>query len=593
MKQTIIFSFLILIISCSPKTAEKAELQTAPQVTQDEMVFLTPFETQQNYSATYMEAILFYKQLEKAYPNYLSIKEVGFSDIGRPMHNIILSENGANTAEKTRQQNKQVLFINNAIHAGEPCGIDASMLLVRDILTSTYLKRQLQKLTIVIIPVYNIGGSLNRNSTTRANQNGPIEYGFRGNAQNLDLNRDFIKCDSKNALTFNQNFTNWMPDVFIDNHTSNGADYQYTMTLIPTQHNKLAAPLAKVLNEEMLPFLFKNMKARKWEMTPYVYARTTPDEGIAGFLDLPRYSSGYASLFNCISFMPETHMLKPYKDRVRSTLIFMNATIDFMVRNEVKLKAAKAAAIAETKTKSTFDINWEIDRTKVDSIIFKGYTAKYKPSEISGLERLYYDQNEPYEKVIPHYNYYKTTQQIEKPKAYFVPQSAWKIIERLQNNKVEMQQLQSDTILEVEVYYIEDYETKKQAYEGHYLHSKVKVRTEMQKVKVKKGDYLIFTNQDKNRYIIETLEPQAPDSYFAWNFFDAVLQRKEYFSPYVFEDLAVQILTENPDIKAALATKKAEDEKFRNSAYDQLFFIYERSQLAEKTYMRYPVFRLK
>ncbi len=592
MKQTIIFSFLILIISCSPKTAEKAELQTAPQVTQDEMVFLTPFETQQNYSATYMEAILFYKQLEKAYPNYLSIKEVGFSDIGRPMHNIILSENGANTAEKTRQQNKQVLFINNAIHAGEPCGIDASMLLVRDILTSTYLKRQLQKLTIVIIPVYNIGGSLNRNSTTRANQNGPIEYGFRGNAQNLDLNRDFIKCDSKNALTFNQNFTNWMPDVFIDNHTSNGADYQYTMTLIPTQHNKLAAPLAKVLNEEMLPFLFKNMKARKWEMTPYVYARTTPDEGIAGFLDLPRYSSGYASLFNCISFMPETHMLKPYKDRVRSTLIFMNATIDFMVRNEVKLKAAKAAAIAETKTKSTFDINWEIDRTKVDSIIFKGYTAKYKPSEISGLERLYYDQNEPYEKVIPHYNYYKTTQQIEKPKAYFVPQSAWKIIERLQNNKVEMQQLQSDTILEVEVYYIEDYETKKQAYEGHYLHSKVKVRTEMQKVKVKKGDYLIFTNQDKNRYIIETLEPQAPDSYFAWNFFDAVLQRKEYFSPYVFEDLAVKILAKNPIIKQELEAKKATDEKFKNSAYDQLFFIYERSQLAEQTYMRYPVFRL-
>ncbi len=593
MKQTIFFSFLILIIGCTPKVVETVKTTSIPQVVQDNMVYITPFETKRNYSATYMEAISFYKQLEKAYPNNLMIKEVGVSDVGRPMYNIILSENGANTTEKTREQNKQILFINNAIHAGEPCGIDASMLLVRDILASDYLKRQLKKLTIVIIPVYNIGGSLNRNNTTRANQNGPIEYGFRGNAQNLDLNRDFIKCDSKNATTFNKNFTNWMPDIFIDNHTSNGADYQYTMTLIPTQHNKLAKPLADILNDEMLPDLFRKMKVNRYEMTPYVYARTTPDEGIAGFLDLPRYSSGYAALFNCISFMPETHMLKPYKDRVKSTRAFMLSVVSFMYKNEDKLKAAKAAAIAETKTKKNFDINWEMDRTKVDSINFKGYTAKYKPSEISGLERLYYDQNEPYEKIIPHYNYYKASQTIEKPTAYLVPQSAWKAIERLQNNKVEMQQLQSDTTLDVEVYYIEDYESRTAVYEGHYLHSDVKVRTEKQSVKVKKGDFLIFTNQDKNRYIIETLEPQAPDSYFAWNFFDAFLQRKEYFSPYVFEDLAVQILAENPTLKAELETKKAADEKFRNSAYAQLFFIYERSILAEKTYMRYPIFRLK
>ena len=71
--------------------------------------------------------------------------------------------------------------------------------------------------------------ALNRNSTTRTNQNGPESYGFRGNARNYDLNRDFIKSDTKNAKTFAQIFHLVQPDVFIDNHVSNGADYQYIL----------------------------------------------------------------------------------------------------------------------------------------------------------------------------------------------------------------------------------------------------------------------------------------------------------------------------------------------------------------------------
>ena len=212
------------------------------------------------------------------------------------------------------------------------------------------LQKYLENLVIIVIPIYNIGGALNRNSTTRANQNGPESYGFRGNAQNLDLNRDFIKCDSKNARTFNQIFTEWQPDVFIDNHTSNGADYQYTLTLIPTQHNKLDPNLAAYLYDEMLPRLYKDMAKTDYEMTPYVYARNTPDEGIAEFLDLPRYSSGYAALFNTISFMPETHMLKPFKGRVESVRLFMDCMIKTMHDDHEKIKIARQKAIENTKS---------------------------------------------------------------------------------------------------------------------------------------------------------------------------------------------------------------------------------------------------
>ncbi len=357
-----------------------------------------------------------------------------------------------------------------------------------------------------------------------------MAHGFRGNARNYDLNRDFIKCDTKNAQTFNQIYTQWLPDVFIDNHTSNGADYPYTMTMIATQHNKLSQPLAVFMDKTLMPDLYTQMAARNWEMSPYVYARTTPDEGIAAFLDLPRYSSGYAALHNAISFMPETHMLKPYKDRVESTHTYMVCMLEAMDKHRVALQKARQKAIDETKTKLVFDVNWEMDTAKPSKIKFKGYEAKYKKSEVSGLDRLYYDHNAPYEKEITYIKNYKSTLKIKKPIAYIIPQAYADIVERLKWNGVEVKQLTNKQTLNLEMYRIKDYDTTKYPYEGHYLHSNITVNKIAQDWTYQKGDYVVFVNQAANKYIIETLEPQAPDSFFAWNFFDSILMQKEHFS---------------------------------------------------------------
>ena len=582
----IFFVFSIFIFSNLPKPAAQ-NVTSMPAINE----LITPFEKNNNSTATYFEAIEIYTSLAKQFPQ-LSLKEYGSTDSGYPLHLAIFSKNGEFDAEKIRKSGKQILMINNGIHPGEPCGVDASMLLLKDYLTNPELQKYLEHTVIVIIPLYNIGGALNRNSTTRANQNGPASYGFRGNAQNLDLNRDFVKCDSKNAKTFNKIFTQWQPDVFIDNHTSNGADYQYTMTLIATQHNKLDPHLAAYLKSEMLPRLYKDMAEAKFEMTPYVYARSTPGEGIAGFLDLPRYSSGYAALFNTISFMPETHMLKPFKDRVEGTKAFMDSMIKLMHDDREKLQSARLKAIENSKTKNEFELNWALDFENAEKINFKGYEAKYKPSEVSGLERLYYDRNAPYEKEIPFYNNYKPTLSIGKPEAYIIPQANGKIIQRLKWNGVEMQRLTKDLEVEVELYKIIDFETTGDAYEGHYLHSKLEVEKTSQNWLFRKGDYVVFTNQAGNRYIIETLEPQAPDSYFSWNFFDAILMQKEYFSSYVFEDLATEYLRNNPELKARLEEKKQEDEKFAASSRAQLDFVYRHSPWYEKTHRVYPVGRL-
>jgi len=570
----------LLIVICFFSQVQYATSQT-----------LTPFEkdTNHNITPTYQEVIAFYDVLAKDHTDIFQFQPYGNTDSGYPLHLGVLSRNGDFDVAKIKADNKLVIFINNAIHPGEPCGVDATMMMTRDFLEKRKNHPLPEDVVIVFVPFYNIGGGLNRGGYSRANQVGPQAHGFRGNAKHLDLNRDFIKTDSENAQTFNQLYTQWHPDIFIDNHTSNGADYQYVLTLIPTQHNKLSAPLANYLNNTMLPYLFEDMPQRGYDMTPYVNARNTPDEGIYGFLDLPRYSSGYAALHHAISFMPETHMLKPFKDRVQSVYQFMQSAITVAIRDKSIIQAARIEAISLDRKADSLAINWTLDLPKYDTLSFKGYEHGYKPSAISGIDRLFYDRSKPYTKSIPHFNYYKATEYAHVPKAYVIPQAYSRIMERMKNNGVKVEIMKGEGILHLAYARIDDYDTGKRPYEGHYLHNKVKVTWAKRSRAYRPGDFVIYTDQPAIRYIVETLEPTAPDSYFAWNFFDAILQQKEYFSSYVFEDTAAEYLKQNPDVKEALDKKKSEDPEFAKNGRAQLDFIYKRSPYYEYGHMLYPV----
>jgi len=547
---------------------------------------ITPFERDTNYSASYHECVDYYKGLAKDF-SLLTIAEAGPSDAGLPIYEIVIQSQDVSQVE-----DKLVLFINNAIHPGEPCGVDASMIFARDLCTKKEFIKLLEKVIVVIIPYYNVGGGLKRGSFSRANQEGPKEYGFRGNAKNLDLNRDFVKCDSKNAKTFNRLYNKWTPEVFIDNHTSNGADYQYVMTLIATQKDKLGPSMSKQLSESMLPKLYSDMSLTPYEMTPYVYAKHTPDHGIIGFLDSPRYSTGYAALHHSIGFMPETHMLKPFYDRVWSTYHFMSTTISYCYQNKEQLIQAYEVDVNYYANQKTIPIDWKISEEDVEEISFKGYQAGTKKSNISGQDRLYYDRTKPFEKLIPFRNKYIPTKEVSKPKLYIIPQAYDKVIDRLLLNGVKINRLNKDTIIEVEYYYIENYKTVQKPYEGHYLHYDIELSKRTMKENWQKGDYVIETGQETDRYIVETLEPEAPDSFFAWNFFDGILGQKEYFSDYVFEDLAEKILQNDPELKNKFELKKKQDQDFSNDAKAQLTYIYKQSPYYENTNSRYPIGRV-
>lgn len=543
------------------------------------------YETSQGKeTATYDEVIRFYQDLDKKY-DQATLVQVGTTDIGKPLHLFVMS---ANKIFKP-QADKVTIIVNNGIHPGEPEGIDASMMWVRELLAKKTLPPDV---VLCVVPVYNVDGMLNR-GVSRINQNGPNSYGFRANSRNYDLNRDFIKTDSKNSESWQKMFHTWKPHLIVDTHTSNGADYQHAVTYFPTQKDKFHPLVSEFFTKQFKPQLDGLLTKAGFDPVPYVNAfGATPESGYNGFNDTPRYSSGYSSLFNCETFVVELHMLKDYPTRVKGTYAFLEATLQLSIKHAGTLIKNKQKADEALASQITFPLSWKLDRTVADSITFKGFGAKYKPSEVSGLNRLYYDRNEVFTKRIPFFDHYVPDITIEKPKAYIIPQSWARVIELLKINGVKLEPLAKDISMEVEAYYIEDYKSPAKPYEGHYIHTGVVLRKEKQTLPFYKGDYIIYTNQPSNRYIIETLEPQGPDSFFAWNFFDSVLGQKEHFSAYVFEDVAADLLRKDAVLKEKLEERKKKDEAFAKSGAAQLEFIYRNSPYSERSYLRYPVYRL-
>jgi hypothetical protein len=568
------------MISCS----------TASKVNTD---FTTLFEKSKGTETPeYKDVIAYYTKLSETY-SQISMFSFGQTDAGEPLHLVVYNREGIFNVDEIKNATKNRILINNGIHPGESDGIDASMMLLRDIVQNDSLQEKYKNSIICVIPVYNIGGSLNRNSHSRANQNGPIEYGFRGNARNFDLNRDFIKQDTKNAAAFAEIFHTVNPDVFVDNHVSNGADYQYAITHLFTQHNKLGGNLGSFLKKEMQPKIEKSLENKGIFITPYVNVwGTTPEVGFSQFFDSPRYSTGYTTLFHTLGLMVETHMLKPYKIRVEQTYELLYSIFDFTQENSANIKDLRSEATQEILAKKTYPIQFKVDKEKYSDLSFKGYEGEMIDSKVTNGKRLFYDKNKPFEKVIKYYDEFVVTKEITIPKAYILPQGWHNIIDKLVSNKIEFTRFKKDTTIAVEVSHIRDFETSKMPYEGHYLHSNTTIEKSSEKITFKKGDMYIDTNQNGIRYLLETLEAEATDSFFNWNFFDTVLQSKEGYSAYVFEEVAEKLLLENPPIKKAFEAKLALDVNFAKNPSAQLDFIYKSSTYYEKAHLRLPVFKV-
>ncbi len=544
--------------------------------------YQTPYEMGNgNQTTTYSEMVEFYDNLAKNFKT-ITVKNFGTDDNGEPIKVVIFNN--------SKDKNTPVILINNGIHPGEPDGIDATMMMMRDYATG---KLSVKNLKIVAVEAYNISGMLRRGKFSRANQNGPEEYGFRGNARNYDLNRDFIKNDTENAKAFQQIFQHFKPIYFIDNHVSNGADYQYLFTYISTNKERLGKALGTYFNEKMQPEILQTIEKKGILTTPYVNIHgDSPDEGFPAFMDSPRYATGYTTLFNTMGTVAETHMLKPYKDRVRATYENMLSSINYTSKNSKEIKKLVDESLKDYQPKKKYAIQWKLDSMKFQMIDFKGYEAGKKTSEVSGQPRLFYDKSKPFIRKVKFYDQYKPTKEVAIPSYYIIPKSENKVLEYLRRNNIEMKELQQDSTILAEQYRIADYKTVKNPYEGHYLHFNTDVKADLKNAKFKKGDFLISTKQNGVKYLIETLEPEATDSFFNWNFFDGILGQKEYFSDYVFEDTAAELLKNNQVLRTAFEMEKIANPEFAKDGKAQIDWIYRHSDYYEGSVGLYPIYRI-
>ncbi|MFS2036408.1 M14 family zinc carboxypeptidase [Polaromonas sp. CT11-55] len=552
----------------------------------------TPYELgNRNQTTTWEDCIRFYEALARRCPTVLQFSQIGVSDAGVPIHAGIVSADGVFDREKIRQAGRAVFFNNNGIHPGEPEGIDACMALVRDLCLEPGRLAALGSAVYLFIPVYNVDGSCNRGDTSRVNQDGPESFGFRGNSLHLDLNRDFIKCDSLNAQLFNRFFTAWDPDVMVDTHTSNGADYSYTMTLIHTQADKLGGGLGTFLRDSMLPVIYRGMEERGWPTCPYVNpVQVSPDQGIADFLEVPRFSTGYAALNHTIGFMPETHMLKPFRDRYESMRALLDVTLAFTVANAPQIQALRRQARQAAVGRAHWPVRWKLDETRRSRLRFKGYAAVHSPSLLGNYRRLAYDRDQPWEREIDYFTHFAEEAVVRAPLAYVVPQAWRAVVERLDWNGVRMERLAAARTVQAQVSRIQAVQSRPGAYEGHMFHDELTLETSLQAVELQAGDWWVPLDQDKARYAVETLEPQAHDSFFRWGFFNSILEKKEHFSDYVFEDMALQLLKDEPELRARFEQWKAANPQLLSDSKQVLGFIFENcARYAEPQWRRYPV----
>ena len=541
-----------------------------------------------NTTPTYNELITHLEKISNIHSE-VELYNMGPSDYGLPIYLCIINgeKDSANTFKKAREET--TILFNNAIHPGEPDGINACLIWLEEIINH---KKNIKNLPVVaFIPAYNIGGMLNRSSNSRVNQNGPFEYGFRGNAQNLDLNRDFIKMDAMNTFTFAKIFHALNPDVFVDNHVSNGADYQYVLTYISSLRDRLAPSLNTIIYDSLLPNLTNAIKENyNIDLFPYVDLKgKTPNEGILAFNDLPRYAMGYGSLFHSISFTVETHMLKPFSQRVKATLAFMEELINWTSLNKSLIENARNLAIDFVDESQHLKYNY-INRNKRDSILFNGYEHSFPVHKITGLSRLKYDTNKPYSRFVPYYNSSVAKDSVQLPKFYYISAQEKDVVERLLANNVKMKNIENDTVMNLGVYRVVKFSPSKKPYEGHFKLKNIKVQRDKELVQLKKGDWMLNSNQDAALYIHSVLQPELEDAFLSWNFFDSYLQQKEYFSSYVFIDKIEEILVNDQKLKKEYELRKKEDKAFASSEWDQLYFIYKRSAYFEKSYNRLPVY---
>jgi hypothetical protein len=557
--------------------------------------WLTHFEkSNQLESPDYENTLKYFQKFVDTSP-CVKIKTIGLTPQGRELKVIIVSKDKAFTPEQVKKTGKAIVLIQNGIHPGEVEGKDACMLLLREILITKEKQSLLDNTILLIIPVLNIDGHERISAFNRPNQNGPKKMGWRTNALNLNLNRDYLKADSPEIRSFLKLFNDWLPDFMIDNHTTNGADYQYHVTYGIETHQNIDRDLISWIDKKYLPHLLDKVENDGFVIGPYMeFKAGTIESGIVDLPAPPRLSHGYCATQNRVCLLVETHSLKPFANRVFSTKSMMEHSISFVNENHKELISLNKQADKETikyylSAKKKFPLVLK-GNGKFDKYIFKGFEWYDEYSDLTGTTVRKYT-NKPMEIEIPIFNKANSEKKVNVPVAYLIPQQFSEVIDVIKAHQIKYNVLKSTKTVKVEKYKFEDVRFAPAPYEGRQLPS-FKCNSFIENVVIEAGTFIVYTNQRLLRVIVNLLEPEAPDSFVNWSFFNAFFERKEYAEAYVMEPYAKQMMKDDPLLRAEFYKRLNEDESFRNNGGERLDFFYKHSPFYDKGENVYPILRL-
>ena len=560
----------------------------------------------------YAETMTYLKRIEAAAPGVVKIEPFGTTGEGRELDIVIASKDGDFDPEKIHASGRPILLVQNSIHSGETDGKDSCLALLRDIAVTKSQTALIDNAVFVFIPMYNADGHERRSPYGRINQNGPDVMGWRGNGTNINLNRDYLKADAPETRAFMSMFHKWLPDFFVDDHVTDGADYQYDVTFTIEDGPSVYGPIARWVDEVVNPTLEKDVDAVPGHLASPRYITlnddTDPAKGLGFSAFSPRYSTSYTTLENRPSMLVEMHMLKDYKTRVIGNYLLLKSLLELVNRDREKLlklntdadaDAARLGAHPLGNQQYPLKLGWNGETMP---FLFRGYHYTRQLSEVSGAMWVKYS-HDPWDASLPMSTGYRVISSTTPPAAYIIPRQWTQVIDVLAAHQVEMQKTIAPWTGHVETYRCKGMQWNRAPFEGRHPMFPGEGSREAGKfghcdlvtetVTYPEGSVVVPLNQRLSKVAVQWLEPAAPDSAMAWGLFDPIFEQKEYGEPYVVEKLAREMMAKDPKLKEEFERKIENDPEFAANPYARLEFFYDHSPYYEANKVgEYPVGRL-
>jgi murein tripeptide amidase MpaA len=548
--------------------------------------WITPSEkTGLTATPTYDETVAFLKKIDKA-SALVRIEPFATTPQGRELIAVIVSKDGAKLSAA-----KPVFLIQAGIHSGEIDGKDAGLMLIRDICFNGK-DNVIDKVNIIFVPAFNADGHERSSAFSRPNQRGPVSQGWRNTAQNLNLNRDYMKADAPEMIGMLGLIAKYDPAFYIDLHVTDGMDYQYDITYGFDGWDGLYADspaIGKWLNEIYRPAANAALKAAGHIPGPLIFARDDSDlsKGVDFNAFAPRFSHAYGDLRRLPTVLVENHSLKPYRQRVLGTYVLLEATLKALASNGKDLKSAiKSDRALRPKT---INANWQVKAKPIATWDFLTIQSEQVASPASGGKTTRFNGKPGPTVKVPVYGS-EPSAKLSAPKAYWVSASKPDLIARLKAHGIKMEAIKTARTVEVDMIRLAGFKSSAPS-EGRVPVTATGFAHEKRTETFPPGSVRISTDQPLGALATYLLEPESEDSFFAWGFFSEILQRVEYMEPYAVAPMAERMLASDPKLKAEFEKRLKEDPAFAASPLRRLQFFYERSPFYDDRYLLYPVGR--